>query len=79
MVEESKYCTDIMKKYFDKGLVMVKEDDEYLGDSSKCWICDNVDGAVKVRSHCHITRKYKDSAHRGCNINVKSQNYHSIP
>ena len=26
---------------------------------------------VKVRDHCHITGKYRDSAHRDCNINVK--------
>ena len=25
----------------------------------------------KVRDHCHITGKYRDSAHRDCNIKVK--------
>ena len=29
-----------------------------------------VDGDVKVRDHCHNTGKYRDSAHRDCNINV---------
>ena len=29
-----------------------------------------VDGDVKVGDHCHITGKYRDSAHRDCNINV---------
>ena len=35
--------------------------------------CDNgyIDNDVKVRDHCHITRKYRVSAHRYCNINVK--------
>ena len=62
-----------MKKHFNKELVMVKEDDECFKISTKCCICDNVyiEGNVKVRDHCHITGKYKGSAHRDCNINLK--------
>ena len=73
MTEESKYCNDVMKKYFNKELVMTKEDNEDFEDSTKCWIFDNdnIDSDVKVRDHCHITRKYRVSAHRDCNINVK--------
>ena len=46
---------------------------------TKCWICDNdyIDGYVKVRNHCHITGKYRGSAHRDCNIAVKLN--HKIP
>ena len=60
MIEESKYCTDVMKKHFNKKLVMTKEDNEDFESPTKCWICDNdyVDNDVKVRDHCHITRKY---------------------
>ena len=60
MIEESKYCTDVMKKYFNKGLVMTKKDNEDFEASIKCCICDNdyIDGNVKVRDHCHITGKY---------------------
>ena len=49
------------------------KDDEDFENSIKFWICDNdyVDDDVKVRGHCHITGKYKVSAHRYCNINVK--------
>ena len=36
-----------------------------------------VDGDVKVRDHCHITGKYRSSAHRDCNINVKLN--HKVP
>ena len=52
---------------------MTKKDDEDFQNSAKCWICDNncVDGGVKVRDHCHITRKYTGSTHRDCNIKVK--------
>ena len=58
MTGESKYCTDLKKKYFNKKLVITKEVDEDFEDSTKCWICDNVyaDGDVKVRDHFHIKR-----------------------
>ena len=26
---------------------------------------------ARVRDHCHITRKYRGSAHQDCNINYK--------
>ena len=52
---------------------MTKEDNEDFENSTKCWVCDNdyIDNDVKVRDHCHITRKYRGSAHRDCNINFK--------
>ena len=71
----------MVKKHFNKELVMTKEDNEDFENSIKCWTCDSdyVDGEVKVRDHCHITGKYRDSAHRDCNINHISQpkNYDS--
>ena len=79
MIKESKYCSDVMKKHFNKELVMTKKDNEDFENSTKCWICDNdyIDNDVKVRDHCHITGKYRGSAHRDCNINVKLN--HKIP
>ena len=58
---------------------MTKEDNKYFKKSTKCWICinDYVDNDVKVRDRCHITGKYRGSAHRDCNINVKLN--HKIP
>ena len=46
---------------------------------AKCWICGNnyIHNDVKVRDHCHITEKYRKSAHRDCTVNVKSN--HKIP
>ena len=73
MIEESKYCHKVMKKHFNKELVMTKEDNEGFKNSTKCWICDNdyIDTDVKVRDHCHITGKYRGSQHGDCNINLK--------
>ena len=53
MIEESKHCIDVMKKHFNKELIMTKEDDEDSENSTKCWICDNayVDGEVNGCVH----------------------------
>ena len=79
MIEESKYCSDVMKKHFNKGIMMTKGANQDFENSTKCWICDNdyIDTDVKVRDHCHITGKYRRYAHRDCNINVRLD--HKIP
>ena len=71
MIEESKYCTDIAKKHFNKELVMVNM--MKILKTLLRWIWGNVyvEGDVKVRDHCHITGKCRGSAHRDCNIKVK--------
>ena len=68
---ESKYCSDVMKKHFDKELVMTKKDNEDFKNSNVCCFCNNHYIGDNVRDHCHISGKYKGSAHRDCNINVK--------
>ena len=42
MIEENKYCPDVMKKKFNKELMMTKRDDESFENSTKCWICDYI-------------------------------------
>ena len=81
MIEESKYCSEVMKKHFNKELVVTKEDNEDFENSAKCCICnsDYVDNDVKVRDHCQIARKYRGSVDRYCNINVKSKDSCRIP
>ena len=78
MIEKSKYCSNVMEKYFNKELVMNKEDKKDFKNSTKQWIWDNyyVDNDVKVRDQCHITGKC-GSAHGYCNINIKLN--HKIP
>ena len=62
-----------MKKHFDKELVMTKIMKILRTQLNN----DYIDGNVKVRDHCHITAKYRGSAHRNCNINIKLN--HEIP
>ena len=54
MIEESKYCSDVIKKYFNKDHVMTKKYNEDFKNSTKYWICDHayVKGNVKLRDHC---------------------------
>ena len=78
MIKESKYCSYVMEKHFNKELVMTKENNEDFENSTKCQICIYcmflhlyIDGDVKVRDHIHITGKYRGFAQRDRNINVK--------
>ena len=63
----------MMKKHFNKELVMNKQYHEYFWNSTKYWISDNdyVDNDVKIRDHCHNTGKYRGSSYRDYNINLK--------
>ena len=49
------------------------KDEERFQLNNTYWICDRSFGAgdKKVRDHCHITGKYRGSAHWICNINLK--------
>ena len=62
-----------MKDQFNKTLVMIEREEYLFQQSHSCWICkklvDNED--EKVRDHCHITGKFRDSAHWDCNINFQ--------
>ena len=62
-----------MKKHFNKELVMTTGNNEDSNNSTKFWVFNNdyIDNDVKIRDHCHITGKYRGSAHRDCNINLK--------
>ena len=61
----------MMRKPFNKELVMTKKHNEDFKNSSKYWFCDkNFDVDVKEKDYCHITGKNRGSAYRHCNINV---------
>ena len=61
------------KDQFNKNLVMTEKEEYLFQQSNNCWICkkliDNED--EKVRDHCHITGKFRGSAHWDCNINFQ--------
>ena len=79
ILKEYNYCKEMIKKYFNKNLIMSaeeeeeEEEEERFQSSNSCWICDKLFDVTnaKVRDHCHITGKYRGSAHWSYNINLK--------
>ena len=73
MLEEVKHCKKVTKKEFNKPLRMTKEDEEEFQKVNKCHICNKkcTNEDIKVRDHCHITGKYRGSAHQECNLKLR--------
>ena len=73
MLEEVKYCKKVMKTFFNKPLKMTKEDEEEFKKAATCHICNKkyAEKDIRVRDHCHITGKYRGSAHQECNLKLR--------
>ena len=73
MLEEVKYCKNIIKKEFNKQLIMTHNDELSFKLEQKCHICEESykDKDIRVRDHCHITGKYRGSAHQDCNLKLR--------
>ena len=72
ILKDYKYFKKIMKKHFNKDLIMREE--EYLFQQSNSrWICEKLvdNDDEKVRDHCHVTGKVRDAARWSCNINLQ--------
>ena len=72
MLAEVKYCKKVVKTHFTKPLEMTDEDEESFQRAEECHICKRpyiTSDDVRVRDHCHVTGKYRGSAHRDCNLN----------
>ena len=73
MFEEVKNCQSIIRDNFNKPLIMTGEDEEAFDKATHCHICEKkykVDD-VPVRDHCHVTGKYRGSAHQSCNLKLQ--------
>ena len=76
MLDEVKYCEKIAKDHFTKPIEMTNEDKESFRSAKECHICKIPYGANDnfnniVRDHCHVTGKYRGSAHEFCNLNFQ--------
>ena len=69
ILKEFEYCKKVMKKHFNKNLIMSEEEEQFQS-SNICWICEKLidDGNDKVSGHCHIIGKFRGAAHWSCNI-----------
>ena len=63
-----RYCKKVIKKHFNKNLIMSEEEEQKFQLSNTCWICkefiDNDD--EKVRNHCQVTGKFRGATHWSC-------------
>ena len=72
ILEEHKYCKKIMKKHFNKNLIMTEKEEYLFQESNNCWICKKLtDNDEKIRDHCQVTGKCRGAAHWDCNINFQ--------
>ena len=73
MLEEVEYCKAVIKKHFSKLLVMTEVDEQHFKTMDGCHICGEkyTDKDVRVRDHCHITGKFRGSAHQECNLKLR--------
>ena len=73
MLKEIEYFKAVVKKRFNKPLKMTENDEMCFKLMDKCHICDKeyTDEDVHVRDHCHITGKFRGSAHQECNLKLR--------
>ena len=73
MLEEVEYCKAVIKKHFNKPLVMTEVDERHFKTMDGCHICGEkyTDKDVRVRDHCHITGKFRGSAHQEWNLKLR--------
>ena len=73
MLEEVEYCKAVIKKHFNKPLVMTEVDEQRFKNMDGCHICGEkyADKDVRVRDHCHITGEFRGSAHQECNLKLR--------
>ena len=74
--EEVKYCQKIITEKAERRLVMTASDEKDFQNAKKCWICQRQYKAdegenIPVRDHCHMTGKYRGSAHKKCNFRLQ--------
>ena len=60
-------------KHFNKDMILTKDDEINYKTADKCYSCNKKysEKVIRVRDRCHITGKYRGSAHQDCNINYR--------
>ena len=73
MLEEVECCKAVIKKHFNKPLVMTEVDEQHFKTMDGYHICGEkyTDKDVRVRDRCYITGKFRGSAHQECNLKLR--------
>ena len=75
------FCQDLKKQaksivdYEKKEMIKLTQEEQYRHDTRKlCFLCkkpffeDAKNGYIKVKDHCPYTGKYREAAHKLCNL-----------
>ena len=65
ILKEYEYRKKVMKKQFNKNLIMSKEEEEVFHSSNACWICK------KLIDKDDVTGKFRGPANWNCTINLQ--------
>ena len=76
LFREVKDCQKIITERAKRKLVMSASDEKDFRNAKKCWICQkgykgDEGENIPVRDHCHMTGKYRGSAHKKCNFRLQ--------
>ena len=73
MFEEVEYCEGIVMKRFNKQFKMTENDELRFEQMDECHICGDRynDKDVCFRYHCHITGKFRCSAHQERDLRLR--------
>ena len=52
---------------------MTEEEEDLFQKSNNCWICKKRihNDEDKIRDHCHVTGKFRGTAHKSCKLSFK--------
>ena len=61
ILKENKYCKKVMKKHFNRNLIMSEKEEEQFHSSNNSWICEKLidDIDEKVKDHSHISGTFR--------------------
>ena len=61
ILKEYEYCKKVMKKHFNKNLIMSEKEKEQFQSSNNSWICEKLidDIDEKVKDHSHISGTFR--------------------
>ena len=72
MFRDVKNCQDVIRDNFNKPLKMTARDECNFKKATCCYICKKkYKDDEPVRDHCHISGKYRGSAHNACNLKLQ--------
>ena len=73
VLKEYEYCKKLMKKHFNKSLIITKDEEEQYQSNNNCWICKKLidHDNEKVRDHCYVTGRFRGAAQLSCNTNLQ--------